>query len=107
VLPCSFFSALRITVPEVATSRLHAANVVPDNPGAHVGAWFNYDYNTFAVQSIANGFCYCNSIEVEGITIELPLDLVNNIVSSFGSLIRILFLNKIHLLPQFSTINPS
>ena len=79
------FSRLRITAPEVATSSLHAANVVPDNPGAHVGAWFNYDNNTFAVQSIANGFCYCNSVEVEGITIELPLDLVYNLVSSFGS----------------------
>ncbi len=79
------FSRLRITTPEVATSRITAANVVADNPGAYVGAWFEYDNKTFEVYNIESGTCYCHCMEEEGLKIELPNDIVNDLVGKFGS----------------------
>jgi hypothetical protein len=76
---------LRIASPEVATSRITAANIVAENPGAFEGAWFQYHDNTFEVRNIENGFCFCRSVEVEGITINLPLDVVKNLVTRFGN----------------------
>jgi hypothetical protein len=48
------FSRLRIVTPEIATSRITAANVVAENPGAYKGAWFQYHDNTFEVRKIAD-----------------------------------------------------
>jgi hypothetical protein len=70
---------------EVAVSRIPVAIVVPDNPDAHVGAWFHYNNNTFAIQSISNGICTCHSFEADDIIVKLPIDVVNNLVNIFGN----------------------
>lgn len=79
------FSRLRVTSPEVATTRIPAANVVAENDGAYVGAWFHYEATTFAVIEIANDICYCECVETEGVLRQFPTDLVNELVSNFGS----------------------
>jgi len=79
------FSRLRVSDAEVAVSRIPVAIVVPDNPDAHVGAWFHYNNNTFAIQSISNGICTCRSVEADDIIVELPIDIVNNLVNIFGN----------------------
>ncbi len=78
------FTCLRIASPEVATSRITAANIVAENPGAFEGAWFQYHDNMFEVRNIENDFYFCQSVEVEGITINLPLDVGNDLVTRFG-----------------------
>jgi hypothetical protein len=65
--------------------RITAANIVAENPGAFEGAWFQYHDNMFEVWNIENGFCFCLSVEVEGITINFPLDVVNDLVTRFGN----------------------
>jgi hypothetical protein len=79
------FSRLKISSSEVATSRIHTANVLAENVGAYEGAWFQYDGNTFEVQRIENGICYCFSVDEEGVAVELPSELVNQLVSEFGT----------------------
>jgi hypothetical protein len=79
------FTRLRVASAEVATSRIPAANVIAENAGAFVGAWFHYDGNTFSIINIDNGICFCQSVEDEEMSVELPIDLVNDLVSNFGS----------------------
>jgi len=80
------FTRLRVVSSEVATSRINAANVIAENPGAYEGAWFQYGGNTFEVPRIENGFCFCRFVEEGGAAIQqLPIDLVNDLVNKFGS----------------------
>jgi len=66
------FSRLRITAADIAMSRIAAVNVVAENTGAHEGAWFQYQANTFEVRKIDNGFCSCHSVDAVGVVVELP-----------------------------------
>jgi len=80
------FTRLRVVLSEVATSRITAANVIAENPGAYEGAWFQYHDNTFEIRRIENGVCFCRSVDDGGITIQkLPIDVVNDLVNKFGS----------------------
>jgi hypothetical protein len=78
------FTRLRVVSAEVATSRIPAAAVVAENAGAYVGAWFHYDGNTFSIINIDNGTCFCQSVENEQMSVELPIELVNDLVRNFG-----------------------
>ena len=70
---------------DIVTTRIAAANVVAENTGAYEGACFQYHANTFEVHNLHNGFCSCHSVDVDGIVVELPIDVVNELVNKFGS----------------------
>jgi hypothetical protein len=77
------FTRLRVVSAEVATSRIPAAAVVAKNAGAYVGVWFHYDGNTFSIINIDNGECFCQSVENEQMSVEVPIELVNDLVRNF------------------------
>jgi len=80
------FSRLRVVSSEVVTSRITAANVIAENPGAYEGAWFQYNGNTFEVRRIESGVCFCRSVEEEGVEIQrFPINLVNDLVNKLGT----------------------
>jgi hypothetical protein len=39
----------------------------------------------YKVRSIHNGFCSCHSVDVDGKLVQLPIDVVNELVNKFGS----------------------
>jgi hypothetical protein len=82
------FTKIVVDTPEVATSRIPAAYIVRAPSSAYVGAWFNYNGRTYEIISInvENQICTCDTVdEPPHVTDELPLELVDALVDSFGS----------------------
>lgn len=78
------FSKIPIVTADIATSRISVAYVTAEAVGAYVGACFHYNGDMFEVVAIINTLSRCQSLETDEI-IDLPIDLVNNLVNSFGS----------------------
>jgi hypothetical protein len=53
--------------------------------GAFVGACFHYCEEMFEVVAIHEQLCRCHSLEQDNKIMDLNLDIVNNLVQSFGS----------------------
>lgn len=81
------FTKISVNTAEIATARIPTADVITEQeePVAFVGALFSYEEDTYEVVSILDGGCQCKSMYDEEVIIELPLDLVNRLVSEFGS----------------------
>ncbi len=78
------FSRLKISSEDVATSRVPSAIVREENGGAYEGAWFHYDGNTYLVRQIVDRVCHCHLVEDDSAVLDLPLDLINELVRNFG-----------------------
>jgi hypothetical protein len=79
------FSKIPVVTADVATSRIAAALVSAGAGGAYVGACFHYREEMFEVVAIHEQLCRCLSLEHDNKTMDLNLDLVNNLVNSFGT----------------------
>jgi hypothetical protein len=81
------FTKITIDTAEVATRRLPNARIVRESSSAYIGAWFNYNNKTYEVISINRNErkCCCEVVREPGVTINLDLEVVNNLVDEFSS----------------------
>jgi hypothetical protein len=79
------FSKIPVVTADVATTRIGAAIVSAEVIGAFVGACFHYREEMFEVVAIHEQLCRCHSLEQDNKIMDLNLEIVNNLVQSFGS----------------------
>lgn len=79
------FSKLPILTADVATSRIAKAYVTNEVVSAYVGACFHYEEEMYVVIAIYETLCRCKSLEDGQKTVDLHIELVNNLVNEFGS----------------------
>lgn len=82
------FTKITVNTKEDVTERIAVGEVNP-NPesGVYVNVWFRYEDMLLEVTSIneATQIVTCSNVEEEGLEIDLPLDLVSNLVKRFGN----------------------
>jgi hypothetical protein len=78
------FTKIIVSNAEIATSRVPSCDVKPPKSSAYVGAWFIYDGAVLEVVSIAGNIVACKIPDSEDVSIQLPLDVVCDLVNRFG-----------------------
>jgi hypothetical protein len=94
-LSCTIrFTQLRVSSAEVVLSRAPSAEVKAAATSAYVGAWFLHDGAVLEIVSIENNRVACKTPDSDDTTIELPLELVCDLVNRFGCLLIHLIKNS-------------
>jgi len=84
-LACTIrFTKLHVSSAEIATSRLPSCDVQAPTSSAYVRAWFINDGVILEVVSIGNNYAACKTPDSNEVTVRLPLEIVSNLVNSFG-----------------------
>jgi hypothetical protein len=79
------FTKITVTSAADATTRIASANIVSAESSVYRGVWFQYNDDLLEVTSINGNVATCSYVEETNLdTVNLSVDLVENLVKMFG-----------------------